>query len=178
MLAKIGLVIVSAALATFAMGRFESLAAHRGFGGSVASAQDWSDQADDASSQDDPDAASEDDLDAEPATSAGGVYSGTIVDNNLGNGMIQAAITQIHSTKLVSKLLGNFIATFPSSDYGPGFVTGKINHGSITALLRFTLRGKCGLSFHGTFKNGNEISGTYTMTHCGMSDAGSFDMFQ
>ena len=50
--AKIGLVITAAALATFAIGRFESLAAHRGFSGSVACAQESRDTADDASSQD------------------------------------------------------------------------------------------------------------------------------
>lgn len=182
MLAKINLVIVGIALAMFAMGRFESLAAHRGLSGSIACAQESSDQSDEASSQDDEnananadanaDADSDADDDADNAVSAGGVYSGMITDANLGDGMISAAITQIHS-----KLSGTFVATFTSADYGPGFVNGKISNGKITALLRFHLKGKCGLTFHGTFENGNEISGDYTMTGCKkMSDHGSFDM--
>jgi hypothetical protein len=166
MLAKIGLVIVGTALAMSAMGRVENVVAHRGFCGSVASAQESNDPADDAAAQDD--------ADAENATSAGGVYSGTIVDNNLGTGMISAALSQQHS-----KLDGTFVATFVSTNYGPGFVNGKISsNGNINARLKFSLKGKCGLNFHGTFQNGNEISGDYTMTGCKMSDHGTFDMHQ
>jgi len=162
MLAKIGLVMAGTAVAMFAMGRVENIAAHRGFGGSVACAQESNDPADDASAQDDADA----------ATSASGIYSGTIVDNSLGNGMISAALSQRHS-----KLDGTFVATFVSSNYGPGFVNGKISsNGTVNARLKFSLKGKCGLNFHGTFQNGNEISGDYTMTGCGMSDHGTFDM--
>lgn len=165
MLAKIGLVIVGAALSMFAMG---SAGAHRGFGGSVAYAQESVDPAGDASSQDDAD------IDSAPSVKASGVYSGTITDSSLGAGMISASITQIHS-----KLIGTFVATFVSSNFGPGFVKGKIkSNGAITARLKFSLKGKCGLNFHGTFQNGNEISGNYTMTGCGMSDSGSFDMTQ
>lgn len=167
MLAKIGLVMVGTALAMFAMGRFESVAAHRGFRGSVACAQDWNDQADDTSAPDDPDA------DSEASVKASGIYSGNIVDDSLGDGMISASLTQIHS-----KLIGTFVATFQSSDFGPGFVKGKIVNGAINARLKFSLRGKCGVNFKGTFKNGDEISGDYTMTGCGMSDQGSFDMFR
>jgi hypothetical protein len=166
MLAKIGLVVVGTALAMFAMGRFESLAAHRGFGGSIACAQDWNEPADDASSQDD--------FDTDASVKAGGIYSGTIVDDNLGHGMISASLSQSHS-----KLGGTFVATFQSSDFGPGFVKGKIaSNGAINARLKFSLKGKCGVNFHGTFENGDEISGDYTMTDCGMSDHGSFDMFR
>jgi hypothetical protein len=153
MLAKIGLVIVGTALAMSAMGRVENVVAHRGFGSSVVCAQESND----------------------PATSASGVYSGTIVDNNLGTGMISASLSQQHS-----KLDGTFVATFVSSNYGPGFVNGKISsNGSINARLKFSLKGKCGLNFHGTFQNGNEISGDYTMTGCKkMSDHGTFEMHQ
>ncbi len=166
MLAKISLVMVGSALAMFVMGRVESLAAHRGFGGSIACAQDWDDPTGDASSQDD--------FDTDASVRATGVYSGTIVDDDLGHGMISASLSQIHS-----KLIGTFVATFQSSDFGPGFVKGKIApNGAINARLKFSLKGKCGVNFHGTFQNGDEISGDYTMTGCGMSDAGSFDMFQ
>ena len=170
MLTKISLVVLSTALAMFAMARFESLAAHRGFSGSVAFAQESSDQADAAPSPDDADS----DADASTFSNAGGVYSGTITDDNQGGGMISAAVTQIHS-----KLIGTFVATFASTDYGPGFVKGKIrSNGAINARLKFSLKGKCGLNFHGTFTNGNEISGSYTMTGCGTSDHGTFDMVQ
>ena len=166
MLAKVGFVIAGTALAMFTMGRFETLAAHRGFGGSVAYAQETNDPGDYSSSQDD--------VDGEPDVTAGGVYSGTITDSGEGEGTISAAISQIHS-----KLIGTFVATFVSADYGPGFVKGKIKNGVIKARLRFSLKGKCGLSFHGTFQNGNEISGTYSMTGCnGKSNTGSFDMTQ
>lgn len=166
MLAKVGLVIASTALAMFAMGRIENIAAHRGFGDSVAYAQDLDDQGDDASAQDDADATSK------AAVNAGGVYSGGIMDSGEGDGMISAAISQIHS-----KLSGTFVATFQSTNYGPGFVKGKIKNGKINARLKFSLKGKCGLNFHGTFENGNEISGNYQMTGCkGKSNQGSFDM--
>ena len=164
MLAKVGLMIAGTALAMFAMGRIEGVAAHRGFAGSVACAQEWNDQGDDASAQDD--------ADSEAAVSASGVYSGTIMDSGEGDGMISAAISQIHS-----KLVGTFVATFQSANYGPGFVKGKIKNGAINARLKFSLKGKCGLNFHGTFQNGNEITGSYTMTGCsGKSNSGTFDM--
>jgi hypothetical protein len=165
MLAKVGLVIAGTALAMFAMGRFESVAAHRGFGGPVACAQETNDSGDDASAQDD--------ADSEAAMSASGIYSGTIMDSGEGDGMISASLSQIHS-----KLIGTFVATFPTADYGPGFVKGKIqSNGAINARLKFSLKGKCGVNFHGTFVNGNEITGDYTMTGCkGMSNHGTFDM--
>lgn len=163
MLAKLGFVIGATALAMLTMGRFETLAAHRGFGGSVACAQELNDYS-----------SALDDVDSESDVSAGGVYSGTITDSGEGEGTISAAISQIHS-----KLIGTFVATFTSDNYGPGFVKGKIKNGVIKARLRFSLKGKCGLSFHGTFQNGNEITGTYKMTGCnGKSNVGSFDMTQ
>jgi hypothetical protein len=164
MLAKVSLVIASTALAMFSMGRIESIAAHHGFGDPVACAQESNDPGDDASAQDD--------ADSEAAVSASGVYSGAIMDSGEGDGMISAAISQIHS-----KLTGNFVATFQTTNYGPGFVKGKIKNGAINARLNFSIKGKCGLNFHGTFQNGNEISGNYTMTGCkGQSNHGSFDM--
>jgi hypothetical protein len=176
MLAKINLVIAGIVLAMFAMARVESLAAHRGFSGSVAWAQESSDQSDEASPRDDTDADTNADADddADNAVNAGGVYSGTIQDANLSDGMISAAITQIHG-----KISGTFVATFTSADYGPGFVKGKISsNGKITALLRFHLKGKCGLTFHGTFENGNEIMGGYKLTGCKKTapDNGTFQM--
>jgi len=165
MLAKVGLVIAGTALAMFAMGRIESIATHHGFGGSVACAQESNDPGDD-------DASVQDDADSEAAVSASGVYSGTIMDSGEGDGMISAAISQIHS-----KLTGTFVATFQTANYGPGFVKGKIKNGAINARLKFSLNGKCGLNFHGTFQNGNEITGDYAMTGCkGKSNHGTFDM--
>jgi len=96
------------------------------------------------------------------------------MDDSLGAGTISASLSQHHS-----KLGGTFVATFQSSNFGPGFVKGKINsNGAIGARLKFSLKGKCGLDFHGSFENRNEIAGSYTMTGCGMSDSGSFDMVQ
>jgi hypothetical protein len=164
MVAKVGLVIAGTALAMFVMGRFEGLAAHKGFNGPVAYAQESTDPGYDSSSQDG--------VDSEPDLSVSGIYSGTITDSGEGGGMISAAVTQIHS-----KVVGTFVATFASADYGPGFVKWKIKNGAIHGRLKFSLRGKCGLNFHGTFQNGDEISGTYQMTGCnGKSNSGSFDM--
>src|ERR1700724_4397010 len=48
---KISFVLAGIVLATFAVGRVDSLAAHRGFGGSIVWAQSWDDLSHDASPQ-------------------------------------------------------------------------------------------------------------------------------
>src|SRR5271156_91642 len=101
MRARIGVVIAGVALAMFVMGRVVNLRAGRGFGGSSAWAQESDDQAGDTASQDDAtsqdDSASQDDADtvAKKIPSASGIYSGTVMDHDMGAGKISAAITQI-----------------------------------------------------------------------------------
>jgi len=175
MLAKIGLVITGIGLAMFTMGRFESIARHRGFSESAAWAQESDDQAGDAVSQDDN--ASQDDADPQNTSGcnagpASGLYSGTVTDNNMGAGTIEGAFSQCRG-----KLTGNWQDTFVP----PAFFKGTIkSNGAINARMKFHLFGKCGYLFHGAFTNGNEISGSYTLNGCkGMAaDHGTFDMFK
>jgi len=160
MLKKIGFVTAGVVLATFVMGRVESLAAHRGFGGSLAWAQQWDDSAGDTSPQDD------DSMKKSPPPDVSGTYSGTIEDHRFGAGTISATISQSGS-----KLSGSWDATFG----GPGTLKGTVkSNGAITARLK--IKGGCGLNAHGTFESGDEISGTYQVTGCGRSDHGTFDM--
>jgi len=175
MKAKIGVVIAGIALAMFVMSRVENLRAGRGFGGSLAWAQESDDQAGDATSQDDAasqaDSASQGDDSIDATTvSASGIYSGTVMDNNMGAGTISAAISQIHS-----KLIGNWQDTFVP----PAFIMGTIkSNGTISMRMRFHLKGNCGYVFNGVFEHGNEISGDYTLNGCkGMApDHGTLDM--
>jgi hypothetical protein len=169
MLAKIGLVITGVVLAMFAMARVENVARHRGFSESAAWAQEADDQAADAVSPDD---------DASPDTRgckdgpAGGLYSGTVMDNNMGAGTIEGAFFQCRG-----KLTGNWQDTFVP----PAFFSGTIkSNGAIKATMRFHLFSKCGYLFHGVFENGNEISGSYTLSGCkGMAaDGGTFHMMK
>jgi hypothetical protein len=174
MRAKIG--IAAIALAVFVVGRVENPRAGRGFGGSIAWAQEPDDQADDALSPDDAssqaDSASQDDTDSidEATPSAGGIYSGTVMDNNMGAGAISAAIGQTRS-----KLSGVWQDTFVP----PAFLKGSIKkNGKISLKMRFHIKGNCGYVFNGVFENDDEISGNYKLTGCkGMEpDAGTLDM--
>jgi hypothetical protein len=178
MLAKIGLVITGIALAMFAMGRVESVASHCGFSESGAWAQESDDQADDAVSLDDlaaqAAAAAQNDPDYPNITPgpASGIYSGTVTDNNMGVGTISASLSQFKG-----KLSGVWQDTFVP----PAFWNGTIkSNGAISARMKFHLFGKCGYVFHGVFKNGNEISGSYTLNGCKKmaKDHGTFDMFK
>jgi hypothetical protein len=171
MRSKVGIVIVGTALTTFLLGRVEGVAQHRGSAGSVASAQEGDEQLDgpanDGSSQQD-DAADVPDIKTGPAT---GVYSGMIVDDNLGTGKISGSITQ-----LKSKLIGTWIDDFE----GPGFLNGTIkSNGQVTAKFRLHIKGDCTFTFHGTFENGNEIAGTYNRAGCkGAPDGGNLDIIK
>ncbi len=181
MLSKIGLVITGIVLAVFAIGRVENVAKHRGFSESAVWAQESDDQADDAVSQDDAapqaDAAPQDDADPQNASGckagpASGIYSGTVMDNNMGAGTISGAFSQCGG-----KLTGNWQDTFVP----PAFFSGKIkSNGAISARMKFHVFGKCGYLFHGVFENGNEISGSYTLNGCkGMApDGGTFHMMK
>ena len=166
--AKIGFVIVITAFATFAIGRFESLAAHRGFSGSVACAQESGDTADDASSQDDavaPDVT---------AAQIQGTYSGMIVDDNLGSGTyLGGFIPKIHSR---SKILGTWVDGLNNV---PGSIKGTVkSNGAINATYRLKIKGHCLFKFQGMFNNG-EISGTYTTNGCsGPLSHGTLDIFR
>jgi hypothetical protein len=180
MLTKIGLVITGIGLAMFAMARVENVARHRGFSESQAWAQESGEQADDAVSQDDDaasqaDAASQDDGDGQDTSGckdgpAGGLYSGTVMDNNMGAGTIEGAFFQCRG-----KLTGNWQDTFVH----PAFFSGTIkSNGAISAFLKFHLFSKCGYIFHGVFEHGNEIAGSYKLSGCkGMAaDGGTFHM--
>jgi hypothetical protein len=177
MRAKIGVVIAGVALGIFVVGRAENRTARFAFAESSAWAQESDDQTDDAVSQGDDtsqaDTASPDDADAtKPApVSAGGIYSGTVMDNNMGAGKISAAISQIHA-----KISGTWQDTFVP----PAFINGTIKaNGKLNWRMRFGLKGNCGYLFTGVFKNGNEISGSYKVNGCGkkvVADHGTLDM--
>jgi hypothetical protein len=177
MRAKIGVMIAGIALATLVVNRVGNLGAGRGFSGSIAWAQEADDSAADAASQDDAtsqdDSAAQDSADSTEAktiVSAGGVYSGTVMDNDKGAGTISAAISQIHA-----KLIGTWQDTFVPPAFIVGTITAK---GKISMRMRFHLTGNCGYLFTGVFENGNEISGSYTLSGCkGMApDHGTLQM--
>lgn len=89
MVGKISFVIAGIVLTTFVMGRVESLAAHRGFGGgSDAWAQSWDDSAGDASSQ------ADDSLAKMPPPDVSGSWSGLVEDHRFGEGDISATVNQ------------------------------------------------------------------------------------
>ena len=179
MRAKLGVVIAGVALAIFAVGRVENRNGRFAFADSSAWAQESDDQADEAVSPGDdtsqPDTASPTDADTtKPApVSAGGVYSGTVMDNNQGAGKISAAISQIHA-----KIIGTWQDTFVP----PAFIAGTIKaNGNLNWRMPFGLKGNCGYLFTGVFKNGNEISGSYKVNGCGKkvaADHGTLDMIK
>jgi hypothetical protein len=156
---KIGLIVTGTALAMFGMARIESLAAHRGFSGSTAFAQQWTDPSDDSATDDS----------ATPSVpDITGSYSGTLDDHKLGIGDVSMDITQTGK-----KITGSWTATFG----GPGTLKGVVtSKGRVLARLKITGQGACGLNVEGKFANGNEISGHYQVTGCGHSDHGTFDM--
>jgi hypothetical protein len=177
MRAKPGVAIAGIALAILVVGRIGNLSAGRGFSGSTAWAQEADDPAADAASQVDAtpqnDSATQDDAnstEAKTIVSAGGVYSGTVMDSDQGAGTISAAISQIHA-----KLIGTWQDTFVPPAFIVGTITAK---GKITMRMRFHLTGNCGYIFTGAFVNGDEISGSYVLKACkGMGpDHGTFQM--
>jgi hypothetical protein len=105
--------------------------------------------------------------------SAGGIYSGTVMDANGGAGTISASISQIRT-----KIIGTWQDTFVP----PAFITGTLNaKGTMALRMRFYLKGNCGYLFNGNFKNGNEIFGSYKLTACprGVApDHGTLDMLR
>jgi hypothetical protein len=183
MLSKIGLVITCIVLAVFAMGRVESVAKHRGFSESAAWAQESDDQADDAVSPDDnasqADPASQDDAAVQNAGHKNvckvcGNYSGQIISNSLGTGTMMLGIIPAHIPFRL-KVLGTWIDSF---DNTPGFLKGSASsNGGVSLQFRLKAKGHCLFKFHGTFENGNEISGTYNTNGCsGPSDSGTIDI--
>jgi hypothetical protein len=162
MLAKrIGLVVAGAALAMFAMGRVQSLAAHRGFGGSVAWAQSWDDQGDDAAL----------DSEAPTAPDVSGSYSGQIEDHRKGSGSISATIAQTGKD-----LSGTWSSDIKGSGV-EGKLTGTVNSkGDVALTLKIHGKGGCSLDAKGTFEGGDEISAVYVANGCHHSDHGTIDM--
>ena len=185
MLAKIGFVITGIGLAMLAMGRVESVASHRGFSESAVWAQQSDDQAGDAASPDDEaseaDAAWQDDADL-AVQNAGhknvckvcGTYSGQIISNSLGTGTIMLGIIPAN-IPFRSKVIGTWIDSF---DNTPAFLKGSASsNGGVSLQFRLKAKGHCLFKFHGTFENGNEISGTYSTNGCsGPSDSGTIDI--
>ena len=158
---KFVFVMAGVFLASFAMARVESLAAHRGFSGSQAWAQDWSDSSGDSPSADEPASVPS----APPNIS--GTYTGMVVDHKLGSGFGTVTLTQ--NGKKVS---GSFSTFFNS-----GSVKGTVKPNN-TLNLRLKVGGTCGANFHGVFENGNEISGVYVVSGCakGNGDHGHIDV--
>jgi hypothetical protein len=157
MLGKLGFIIAGTALTMFAMGRVESLAAHRGFGGPSAWAQSWADLGDDDSAASQPDTVPD----------VSGSYDGSIQDHRLGLGEIAADIAQNGS-----KLTGEW-----NSSFGAGTLKGSVKpNGKVHARLKITGGHGCGLNIQGVFQNGDEIVGKYEVTGCGKSDHGTFDI--
>jgi len=155
---KFVFVIAGVFLASFAMARVESVAAHRGFTGSVACAQQWDDQL------------GNDAVDTQPDTvpDVSGSYDGSIQDHRFGSGEIVADITQNGS-----KLTGDWNSSFG----GPGTLKGSVRpNGKVHARLKITGGHGCGINIQGVFKNGDEIVGKYQVTGCGKADHGTFDM--
>ncbi len=162
MLRKSGLVIACTALAMFAIGRVESLAAHRGFAGSTACAQSWDDPADDTAA-------------GSPSTlpNIAGSYTGNVSDHRFGDGTISATISQGGPS-------GGVLSGSWDTDIGGG-VTGAPLKGKVkpnnAVTLKLKIHGNCGLIAHGTFENGDEIKGVYHAFGCGGPDHGNFDIF-
>ncbi len=189
MLAKIGLVMTGVALTMFTIGRVENVSRHRGFSESAAWAQDSDDQANDAISQDDAtsqdeavsqdDAGPQDDLAVPDARhkhtcKVCGNYSGEIISKSLGTGTFMVGIIPAN-IPFRSKLLGTWIESF---DNAQGFMKGTASSsGRLSLQFRLKIKGNCLFNFHGVFKNGNEISGTYNTNGCsGPSDSGTIDI--
>ncbi len=164
MLGKIGFVMGVTVLAMFMMGRVESLAAHRGFGGSTAWAQQGDDPAGDASPQD----AFVAQPDAVPDVS--GTWSGALEDHRFGHGDVFVEISQNGS-----KLSGSWDSNLDNG-VGGG-LKGKVRPNN-KVHLRLKIKGNCGLNAQGTFQNGDEIAGNYQANGCSKSDHGSFDIFR
>jgi hypothetical protein len=140
------------------MGRVESLAAHRGFSGSVAFAQQWDDQL------------GNDTVDSQPDSvpDVSGSYDGSMQDHRFGLGEIVADITQNGS-----KLTGDWNSSFG----GPGTLKGSVRpNGKVHARLKITGGHGCGLNVEGVFTNGDEIVGKYQVTGCGKADHGTLDI--
>jgi hypothetical protein len=148
-------VIAGVFLATFAIGRVESLAAHRGFGGSSSAwAQSWGDLSGDASPQAGKSQSAPPDI--------SGLWAGMLDDHHFGEGDLSFEITQNGS---------KFGGTYNSS-FGGGKLKGKIkSDGSISAALK--IEGSCVLAAHGTLEAG-EITGVYHAAGCAKSDHGTF----
>jgi len=165
MLGKIGFVMGVTVLAMFMMGRVESLAAHRGFGGSTAWAEQWDVTAGDASPQDD--------VVAQPDSlpDVSGSYSGSVASHRFGSGTLSATISQGGPS-------GGSLSGTWSTDLDGGIestLKGKVKPNSKVSL-KLKISGHCGLVAHGTFKNGDEISGAYHTNGCGKPDHGTFDI--
>jgi hypothetical protein len=157
MFSKSGFVIVATALAMFAMGRVESLAAHRGLAGPTAWAQQWDDPADDTAA------------DSQPPTppTISGTYSGTLDDHRTGPGTLSATISQTGA-----KVSGTW-----SSNLGSGTLKGRVRSND-DVLIKLSATGGhgCKIFVLGTFENGDEISGVYHTSDCGKPDHGTFEM--
>jgi hypothetical protein len=156
MLGKFGFVAIATVLAMCVMGRVESLAAHRGFAGSMVWAQEWDDADADSGSPTLPNVA--------------GTYNGNVVDHKMGPGTITATIAQGGPSGGV--LTGSWATSFGPVNEG---LKGKVKPNS-PFKRQLKIGGHCGLIAHGTFENGNEIVGVYHTTGCNHPDNGTFDM--
>jgi hypothetical protein len=154
---KVVFVIAVVFLSSFAMGRAQSLVAHKGFAGPAAYAQSWDDSA------------SADVADSHTPPNVSGSYTGMATDHKFGMGTISVDLTQTGS-----KLSGTW-----STDLGGGVtdapVSGKVRPNS-KVHLKLTISHHCSLNFQGIFENGDEISGVYVASGCGSPDHGMADV--
>jgi len=161
---KLSFVVTGIVLATFVMGRVESLAEHRGFGDSLAWAQAWDDSSDDAASQSDVSKSKS------PPPDVSGTYSGTVEDHRFGGGTISGTISQNGS-----KLSGSWETDVNGG--ASGTLKGTVKSNS-SVKMKLKIRGACGLNAHGIFENGDEISGVYHVSGCGKPDHGTFHILR
>jgi hypothetical protein len=156
---KFVFVVLGMFVASFALGRADSLRAHRGCGGSVAAAQ----------SLDDSTGADAIDSHATPPAVAGN-YSGNVTDHKLGMGTISVDLTQ-HG----SKLSGTWTTDLPG--VGGGSLSGTVKpNGKIHLKLSITGLRHCAENFQGMFENGDEIAGVYHTNGCRGADHGMVDV--
>jgi len=105
--------------------------------------------------------------------SAGGHWSGTIIDNSLGAGTLDLLISQSKR-----QLTGGFdVSGFSSAEDLSGKLAGKASTQGITFTLKPSRIPGCKINGISSSFSISEIKGTYTTVKCGSSiTAGTFDV--
>lgn len=163
MVRRIAFTILAFALGSFGVSRVGGLPAKIAVGGAIAWAQD-STPADDAAQDD-----SGGDvvpLKKTPPPNVAGPWSGPIEDNDLGRGTISLEVNQKG---------GNLSGTWSDTLGLSGTFKGKIKGDAITATLK-EKGAKCKGKWVGTLVTPDEVTGTYSIFGCKVSDGGTFDI--